>query len=259
MRKTNKNYKQMKKLIVMMSAVMAAAIVSCSSEIDCLIPSLEEVSVKLDYAFFEQGSMSRSGESVYESFYNDYVKTKILAPYSYELTFMVEDKVIASMKGPWGGAGIRLKEGDYKIVGSSIPKIYSSYQGAEDICDSLYLNFNEHVSITKVTEKITLTAKYDCYLLLFNADNIKSITASFGDKKLAQIGNVYYLFVRKDYYTTQGSYGPYNTELCLDIVKKDGTKIDNLEIGKQGFEKGKYYYFNDMTNSFDIDPMVDGN
>ncbi len=252
----------MKKLIVMMmlAVVMAASMTSCSSQTDePTTPTPEEVSVKLDYAFFEQGSMSRSGESVYESFYNDYVKTKILAPYSYYLTFRVEDDVRATMQGPWGGAGIRLKEGNYKVVGSSTPKIYSSSHGAEDICDSLYIHFDEPVSITKTTEKITLSAKYDCYLLLFNANNIKSITASFGDKKLAQVGNVYYLFVRKDCYTTQGSFGPYNTALYLDIVKKDGTKIDNLKIGEQGFEKGKYYYFNDMTNSFDIDPMVNGN
>lgn len=246
----------MKKLILfmMLAVAMVASFTSCSSKGDEPTPPPQEVDVKLDYAFFEQGSMSRSGESVYESFYNDYIKTKILAPYSYRLIFYVEDDVMADMEGPWSGAGIRLKEGNYKVQGYSNPKIHSNDASGEYVCDSLFLDFNEPVSITKTTEKVTLSAKYNCFLLLFNAENIKSITASFGNKKLAQAGNVYYLFVRQNYYVTSS----YTTWLSLNIVKKDGTKI-SYSLKGNDFEKGKYYYFNDMTNSFDIDPMVNGN
>lgn len=53
------------------------AITGCSNEEqDNLVP--EEVTVNIDYDFWESGSMSRSGVDLYTNFYNKYVKTKVI-------------------------------------------------------------------------------------------------------------------------------------------------------------------------------------
>lgn len=243
--------KQMKKLIVMMmlAIITMAATVSCSSETDSPTPTPEEVSVKLDYAFFEQGSMSRSGESVYESFYNNYVKTKVLAPKKYNLTFKKGGDAIRLYNGEWGKTDlIKAPTGSYQIVGESYPN-NSSLKS-----DSLFLKFDEQTTITAETKGITLTAKYDCFLLLFDASNISKISAYYNSgsgsrKDLVKKDGVFYLFA-----TTTESPAP----LMIDIERPSGMTI-NIVASEFDFEKGKYYYFNDITNSFDIDPMVSGN
>lgn len=218
-------------------------------------PQKAEVNIKLDYTFYESGSMSRSGESAYQEFYNNYVKSKKIAPKHYNLTFKTEDGTVAQkVSGPWSGKSITLKEGKYVVSGNSYHTNYNSDRGGERyVCDSLYLTFDEPVSITKTTNSLTLTANYDCYLLLFNAATIKTIRSTFSvDPQKA--GGVYYLFVNADTYNWMGS----PSKLSIIVYKTDGTRVD-MTIGGMGFEKGKYYFFDDMTNSFNIDPMPNGN
>ena len=40
-------------------------------------------------------------------------------------------------------------------------------------------------------------------------------------------------------------------------ISRDG-KSSSIELDDMPFEKGKYYYFNDISNSFDIPPMEAG-
>ena len=67
---------------------------SASSELPSDEPK-EEVEFKLDYTFAESGDMTRAtGEEVYTTFYDKYIKTKVLTPRNYTLTF--SDKVTGS-------------------------------------------------------------------------------------------------------------------------------------------------------------------
>lgn len=73
----------MKKILLLMMTTLA--ITGCSNEEqDNLVP--EEVTVNIDYDFWESGSMSRSGVDLYTNFYNKYVKTKLLTPTTYSLS-----------------------------------------------------------------------------------------------------------------------------------------------------------------------------
>lgn len=49
-----------------------------------------------------------------------------------------------------------------------------------------------------------------------------------------------------------------NYDYYLVVTRNDGQK-SNINLVDIPFEKGKYYYFNDMTNSFDIPKMESGN
>lgn len=245
-------------LLALVLIVPMLAFTGCGGDDDTMIESAPDktvVEVNLDYAFFESGSMSRNSETVYQEFYDNYVITKQIAPKSYELSFKTENGLVAqTVTGPWGGSSVALKEGQYTVAGKSYHSNYMSENyGVRYVSDSLYLSFDEPVFIAKGMRKLVLKAHYDCYLLLFNGENIRSMQSSFGvEPKMA--GNIYYLFVNADTYKWMNT----TQKLSIIINKIDGTRVD-LTIGEMGLENGKYYFFNDMTNSFDIDPMPNGN
>jgi hypothetical protein len=71
---------------------------------------------------------------------------------------------------------------------------------------------------------------------------------------------------RKNLYETVNNYILYihdfpiigSNDNFIWLIRNDNSQI-KIELEKQPFEKGKYYYFNDMTNSFDIPKMESGN
>ena len=101
---------------------------------------------------------------------------------------------------------------------------------------------------------LTLKADYNAYLLMFDAENINEISYNLGDnnntsyslKKINE--NIFYLFMNYI----------YGQNTSIGIAHKDG-KFSYIYLKGMPFEKGKYYYFNDMTNSFDLPKMESGN
>ena len=250
----------MKKLFSLM-LVMASMVFVCSScsEDEICIP--QEVAFTLDYTFAESGSMTRaSGENVYNEFYEKYIKTKQLAPTTYSLTFTNNSTGAKTTinNGVWENKdAIRLMEGEYTVTGKSAPQPIEGELLSNYVSDTVFLSFDETVNITKDMTNINLTAKYDSYLLLFDKDNCsESFFQSY-------VSGRYY---RKDLFQTDKNniifihnfpiIGGNNSFVWL--IRKDKSDI-KIELEKQPFEKGKYYYFNDMTNSFDIPKMESGN
>lgn len=235
--------------LMLLLATIIIALPSCSAEEDEPVTTPQEVEVKLDYSLFESGSMARSGETVYQQFYNDYIKTKVLTPTAYSLSFVKGTKEVMSVSGTWdSNDAIKLLEGDYIVTGTSAPT--DRY-----VSETVYLNFNENITISKETDKVVLNAKYNCFLLMFNAETIKSAAWKFvsnsGETEMSKAGDVYYMFVAE----TQNSE---KRDLLVNITRQNGTTIE-LNITSMNLKKGKYYYFNDMTNSFDVEPMENGN
>lgn len=215
--------------------------------------------VSLNYTFAESGNLSRAtGAEVYNNFYKNYIKTKVLTPKSYSLKFThKETGATATINGLWENKDmVRLVEGTYTVTGSSTPKPKSTtYQSAPS--DTAFLSFNEEIVVTKDMTSLILTAIYDSYLILFDNTNYSSINFyHIGngtiDKPLFKTNEVFSLFIR-DFSYKHNSY----------IPQIKATRIDNqsitIDLNEFPFEKGKYYYFNDMTNSFDIPPMESGN
>lgn len=215
--------------------------------------------VSLNYTFAESGNLSRAtGAEVYNNFYENYIKTKVLTPKSYSLKFThKETGATATINGLWENKDmVRLVEGTYTVTGSSTPKPKSNSLAPSD---TVFLSFNEDVIVTKDMTNLNLTAIYDSYLLLFDNTNYSSIkfrqyAASAGstiEKPLYQTDEVYCLFIRDFNY---GSFGA-----PVIITKRLDNQNTTITLNEFPFEKGKYYYFNDMTNSFDIPPMESGN
>lgn len=235
-----------------MVLIMASGLTffSCSSDEEIYIP--QEVDLTLDFTFAESGSMTRAtGDEVYDAFYNKYIKTKELTPKTYSLTFTnLDTKAHSEFNGYWDCKdGVRLTEGKYVVTGNSTPK-----QKAINASDSVYLSFQDTVQIVKDMKMLTLKADYNAFLLMFDAENIKAIAYNPGDNSNSSFPlkkteeNIYYLFMT-------GIYGNY-TNIALG---RNNDLYSYIYLNRVPFEKGKYYYFNDMTNSFDIPKMESGN
>ena len=248
----------MKKLFSMMLVVASVVCVcsSCSEE-EIYVP--QEVAFTLDYTFAESGSMTRAtGEEVYSSFYDKYMKTKQLTPTTYSLTFTnKETGATATINGRWDKKdAIRLTEGAYEVTGTSAP-LHKTRAGEPS--DTAYLSFNETINIKKDMSSLVLQAQYDSYLLMFDADNVKDIyyyhtsnyTSGNIKRSLYEAEFVRSIFIRDLKYADSNPHYIY-------LTRNDGQKT-TITLDKFPFEKGKYYYFNDMTNSFDIPKMESGN
>ena len=241
----------MKSKNLLVAFLIASAIfTSCNKETEEYIP--QEVDLTLDYTFVKSGSMTRAtGAGIYNNFYEKYIKNKELTPAAYSLTFKNKTSgATASVYGYWKNKdAIRLVEGDYEVTGTSSPA--DSYT----ISDTVFISFNETVRITKDMKSINLTAIYDSYLLLLDNENFNDAYyyyyySGYDNKRfdLLRTESNYFLFIK--------ALGSGTNSLKL--TRNDGKKIE-INLNNIPFEKGKYYYFNDMTNSFDIPPMEAGN
>ncbi len=211
--------------------------------------SPKEVTVSLNYSFIESGSMTKSSDVVYSDFYEKYVKSKVLTPKTFNLTFInVETKAEAVVNGSWNkNHSLKLPTGEYEVIGTSHPT-------TKACLDSLFLCFNETVVIGRETTGITLTAQYDSYLLLFDVDDKESVHYGQGYRGssgkyekilLKSVDNVYYAFFNE-------LWSGNENNMVVTRVAHTST----VDMNKIPFEKGHYYYFNDLSNSFDIPPMT---
>lgn len=241
----------MKKLFILM--LILVSFYSCSEE-EIYIP--QEVKFTLDYTFSKSGNMTRgTGEDVYNAFYDKYIKTKQLTPSTYSLTFKNKATgAIAEINGRWNSKdGIRLPVGTYTVSGIS----HRIYEGnldlhSEYVSDTTFIYFNEEVNISTDQSVLNLTAKYDSYLLMFDAESIESIEykglMGWNIKKHDEVAT---LFINR---LTDLS----SKDDVINIKRTNGSSVI-IHLKNLTFEKGKYYYFNDMTNSFDIPKMESGN
>lgn len=245
----------MKRFFSMMLIIASALwLASCNNNTEPYVP--QEVEFSLDYTFIENGSMTRAtGAEVYSEFYEKYVKTKQLTPTTYSLTFTNQETgATARINGRWDKKdGIRLPEGTYNVTGSSTPIARESREWS----DSIYIAFNETVSIRKDDTQLTLSAIYDSFLLMLDTENTIDVSCkcnalSMSREKLSHNDKQFWMFMQNTYRSDIINY------YYLVVTRKD-RETSNITLLDIPFEKGKYYYFNDMTNTFDIPPMESGN
>lgn len=230
-----------------------------SSEIPNINEDRSDVLVTIDYDFFDSGSMTRIGDVMYQNFYEKYIKTKRLTPNMYEISFINKDRGDSVViKGDWNKKEfITLTEGNYDVKGISYPTTSMIPMQPFYISqDTISLVFNERIKVSKDISSIKLTAKYDCFMLMFDNRNFTNIRfGSFSPKTEARkLDEMYYMFFR-DISLIKQIASTHNAPL---LCTRTNGSITELWIDKFDFKKGKFYYFKDTDGSFDIPPMEDG-
>jgi hypothetical protein len=133
------------------------------------------------------------------------------------------------------------------------------------------MRFEEDITIKQDMSELVLNAIYDSYLLMFDKSNTKSVTLTgyyirTGSNKshslqLPSNNNLYFAFINNDYFyyldEKENCYYSYDIK-SITINRNDGSPVD-INLNNLNFDLGKYYYFNDMTNSFNIPTMESGN
>lgn len=223
----------------------AFAFQSCSEEES----QPQEVEFTIDYSF-SSGDMTRvSNAEIYDSFYKNYIATRKLTPDRFELVFTnKETEQKNEVNGLWSENGlIRLVEGTYIVTGKSYE--YNNWYAK----DEALLAFNDEITIDKNTKSITVKALWDCPLLFFSTANTKSVTYRWGDAlqidEIKILDGYYYCFMKGV---------SSDNKSCFTIMRTNGESI-KVYSDKLKLEKGKYYFFNDVTSGFDLEPMTPGN
>ncbi len=208
----------------------------------------KEVEVTFKYTLSQSGSMTRAGD-VYDSFYESFIKSGRLLPSQYSLTISTLDgKQVASFSGTWDqNQPVILATGKYHVVGSS--KGGATYN---DYYNKAVLVFDEEVEILENSTTIMLHANYDCFLLLFDAAEKTyfkwsadgtSTSGISGDVQKAS--DYYYIFAQG---FNENGYVKWNY----------GSKENSISMSGFNFQKGCYYYFNDLAGKFEIPKMQPG-
>ncbi len=253
----------MKKLssILMLAMLMVAALsfTSCSSGNDdydkgnSSNPISDAVKVYFIYTLDTSSGdlMSRAtstNEEVFNEFYEKIKSGDLVAP-SYDLTLTeVNTGAVYTFKGNWTSHSlVTLRTGKYKVIGKSTAE-------GDYIQDKCSFTFDETVEISITSNAVTLHAKYDSSLLIFNNSEIKSLQNydgisltsfyNFSAYKYAFVKNLLYPAAKKNEAYILGKY-------------TDDAEF-KIFTGNLNFEKGKYYVYNSVSNGFSVPPMEEG-
>lgn len=238
-------------LIMLIMGIMAMGLAACSNEEEGQLAK-DEVKVCFIYTLDTSNgnSMTRaaSNEVVFNEFYEKIKTGELVAP-TFDLTLTeVNTGATYSFKGSWASHDlVTLRTGTYHVVGTS------KAQG-DNVQEKCSFTFDEQIDISITSSTVTLHANYDCSLLIFNNAEIQSLQ-NYNGESLASF------FTFKTY-----RYAFVNDQLYLANKRSEayilGKYTSNAEFkvftGNLGFEKGKYYVYNSVSNGFDIPPMEEG-
>ena len=208
------------------------------------------VEVSFNYVLPESGSMTKAtAAEVYDTFYENYIKTGDLLPNPYTLTITTKDGVeVAHISGEWKkNKPVMLSTGKYHVTGSSKGNVtYNDYYHRAPLV------FDEDIEINENTSSITLHAIYDCFLLLFDAEgktyfkwSADGTTADGISGDVNKAGDWYYIFAQ-GFKASGGVQWNY------------GSQVNSISMANFNFQKGYYYYYNDLSGSFEIPKMQAG-
>lgn len=189
-----------------------------------------------------------SSADVFDEFYQKIKSGELVAP-TYALTFTEKTTgAVYTVNGTWAGKDmVTLRTGTYKVEGTSTA-------AGENIQDKCSLAFSEDIVIDVNSKTITLTAAYDCSLIIFSDASIANLSNFNGvsSTDLFKFSKYIYAFVNKTLYAEGKQAQSY-----LAGVHTNGTQF-KIYTGNLTFETGKYYVYNDVATDFNIEPMQEG-
>ena len=243
----------MKKIFnLLLIATFGLAITSCSSNESEDLQDPNKINVTFVYTLntSNSGTMSRAitNEDVFNEFYEKIKNGELVAP-TYTLTLTeVSTGVVYTFNGLWGSHDlVTLNTGTYRVVGTSTAD-------GDNIQAKCSFTFDEHIEISATSNVITLHANYDCFLLIFNNSQIRSLENHSGTtlSSFFNFNNYKYAFVNNKLYNEEKKDKAYILGKYTDDAE---FKIFTSNLN---FEKGKYYVYNSVSNGFDVPPMENG-
>lgn len=233
---------------ILFVALMCMAFVGCTKggdvpEMPEPQPTPEMVTFSINVQMPTTGSMTRGASDIYDNFYSAYIQNKKLVPEEYSLTFYKGSEKIGSFSGKWDAEFITLPEGTYKVVGNS-----------DGQWETMSLRFEEDVNITKGTKSISLTAIYNCYLLMFDTQTFSYASMQYMSGS-AHTGRAFTTTDEVHYMFINGKEGKLE-DIEYRVV---GTKNEgSVNVNAFSFENGKYYLFELIDGSITIPRMQQG-
>lgn len=229
--------------------LLLTAILVCGCESKENQPEVIEVGLTLNYSLPQSGSMTKGPSDVYDAFYDAHIATRQLLPDYYDLIFYNKSgDNVAELTGYWSSSSlVRLPVGQYNVVGMS--------KGGSNFSDDFSkapLSFNEEITVSATMSNLTLHAQYNCFLLLFDEEGKTNMEWSADGKSYSgtsgsapKLDGLYYLFVQG--FKDTGYVKWYN-----------GSKPCKINMTQFDFQNGYYYYFNDLTSTFEVPKMQQG-
>ena len=247
----------MRKIFAFVAAT--ALLYACSKENEEIVP--ENVTFKLSYSMDKGTSMTRTGEEAYNSFYENFVKTKAVGYPKYDLTFYKGENAVATIKGEWEATLVTLPEGTYTVKGTSESTKHGIWDEdgiSNDQHSTLSLVFDEDITITKEQTTISLHPEYSCYLIFADAQVIPDIKIqSKGEYSGGRLGNY-----RTLSFFDAGNikYAFINSHSWAENILYTTTDGDSgtLNIKTLGFEIGNYYCLDAVATGYQVPPMDNG-
>lgn len=214
-------------------------------------PQDEKVSVYFTYNLPSNNGMSMTkmtNADIFKEFYASILSAELVAE-EYELILTdVQTGARYEVAGKWNSHDmVTLSTGVYQITGASKAK-------GDNIQEKCSFIFNEQIELSASSSSITLSAQYDCALLIFNAQDIVSISNYNGEAltPLFSFGKFKYAFVN-DMLFKNGK----QSQAYIQGVYSDGAEFMFL-TGNASFEKGKYYVYNSIAGGFNVPEMEEG-
>lgn len=231
----------MKRMLLI--CAMLGLLASCQLEKEDVSLS-EKVSFTIELQLPSSGSMTRTAASeLYDEFYTNYIETHIKLPNEYYLTIYKGDSKVVAISGKWDADIVTLPVGVYRVVGH-----------CNGDFENGTLKFDEEITIDKNTKSISLTAQWDCYLLMFDKELYTMVgvecrslnTSYFCTENLCETEALYYVFL------------PHRGSRSINYTVK-GDNTGTIYLDQYPFEMGRYYVFNLSTGTFSTPPMEPGN
>lgn len=231
-------------------SVLALTLAGCNKT-ETTEPEDEKVSIYFTYNLPSNNGMSMTkatNADIFKEFYASILSAELVAE-DYELIMTdVQTGVKYEVSGKWNSHDmVTLSTGVYQVTGASKAK-------GDNIQEKCSFIFNEQIELSAGSSSITLSAKYDCALLIFNAQDIVSLSNyngegltplfSFSKYKYAFVNDMLYQKGKKDKAYIQGVYS-------------DSAEFTFL-TGSANFEKGKYYIYNSVAGGFNVPEMEEG-
>lgn len=235
-------------LIVVAVTTALLSISSCHSD-----QEEEIVSVYLTYTINSDNGEAMPGtkssnSEVFDEFYQK-IKSGDLVAQGYSLTF-IEKNTGASytVNGTWAGKDmVTLRTGSYRVKGTSTAV-------GDNIQERCSLKFDDEIWVDINSNTITLNASYDCALIIFSDESLAKLSNYNGSKSadLFKFSKYIYAFI----HTTLYEEGKQDHSYLEGRHTNDS--YFRIYTGHLSYEIGKYYVYNDINSSFDLEKMEEG-